>query len=146
MTEATEVRWTMGVIRIAGSESDALTRILRALRSETNDLTWALFDLEGVADGEVLGRGVLDLENAVEQNNDGFRVGWDELAAIANGFKDIWSFLLLGSSRALPIRTGKERRQLIDSAECAVERFDSGDWEVRCHDDELCRRIEAALA
>jgi hypothetical protein len=136
----------MGVIRIAGSESNALARILRALRSETNGLTWALFDLEGVANGEVLGRGVLDLENAVEQSQVGFTVGWDELAAIANGFRDIWSFLLLGSSTTLPARSGKNRRQLIDSVECAVERFDSGDWEVRCHDDELCRRIEASVA
>jgi hypothetical protein len=135
----------MEVIRISGSESDALMRILRALEGEMKDATWAVFDLEGVADREVLGRGVIDLEHEVQQSESGFKVGWNELASIESGFKDIWSFLLIGTSRELPRRAGKERSQLIESADCAIERFDSGDWEVHCRDEETGHRIAALV-
>jgi hypothetical protein len=132
-------------IQVSGRQIDALPRIIRALRSETDSLTWALFHLEGITNGEVLGRGVLHLEHIVEQSEHGFTVGWEELAAIANGFSDIWSLLLLGTSETLPMRTGKDRTELMDSVECAVERFDSGDWRIHCRDEARCRRIAAVL-
>jgi TATA-box binding protein (TBP) (component of TFIID and TFIIIB) len=131
-------------IRMKEAQPDVLKQILLTLSAATHKVEWTLLDLEGVAAGEVLGRGVLELEEAV-QRTQGLKVDWNELAAIADRFVDIWSFLLVGRSGVSPASGDQSRDQLIKSSEYVIERFDSGDWMVYCQNEEACARLASDL-
>lgn len=115
-----------------------LREITSALEPEARSSVWCLLALEGVARGQVMGRGVLALEEAVNDSPNGLPLTWDDVKELADAFTDVWEIRLIGALTASDVQRDTPLDSLVRRGGFVIDRFDSGDWLISC-DPAACR-------
>jgi hypothetical protein len=134
------------VIRIqADTITDVLQLIVSEIDPEARQIDWYLLRIEGVTDGDVLGRGVLKLEEEVRQSPTGVHLDWSQVQSLADTFTDVWFIRLVGTTSVPALGSAALLEELAMHFDFAIDRFDSGDWLVHCRRPVVCSRLIAAL-
>jgi hypothetical protein len=127
-----------------------LLDLLRLVAPEGAALAWAVQDLWATLHEPALlpdGRSYLEFEAAVRSAPAGVRLGWDELVALAQAFRQVIDGIFVGcrDPAAIPSLGRGLTPQFYATCDLVLEASDSTLWRVYAREDAVLARLRGAF-
>lgn len=123
----------------------SLEAIARLLEPEARHCKWRLLYLQGVANGRVLDRDVIELEAEVHRSSAGLSLAWSDVTELAKAFTDLWDIVLVGSVSDASVTRAETRAVMYEKCDFVVERIDSTEWLIFSRHERVRSRLTQGL-